>query len=384
MKLKTVFFLIGFCRCILGYCQDTTNHPSGFLKKEVAKFDNFYLDVRKTSDIRKQKVEIIQKQTSDTAVKKPSTMMKLERLDIVVDPNRETPIPRVTVTHLIKDNQENVALGRRVVNGPSQFDSRIELLQLDPKSGWQSKILKNSTSVALVVERSQLHLISDSVYQLDVSGVLGDKYHLCAGEAFFSQPVAGLGTAFMVGDQTMMTAGHVFLSALSKYAIIFDFQLINKIGAYNDIIPVNHVYFPRTTIATIDNLDITIFKVDRPTGRPWLKISKSISVPVNTDIYMIGHPYGLPMKVAANASVQKDEGSVFFTTLDAFQGNSGSPVFRLDTHEVIGILVSGETDYRWNGSCNISTLCTIPYCDGEKAVNISAVNNFSGGLLTSQ
>lgn len=83
---------------------------------------------------------------------------------------------------------------------------------------------------------------------------------------------------------------------------------------------------------------------------------------------------GLPMKVALNASMQGNTNPQFFyTSLDAFQGNSGSPVFQLDTHKVVGILVSGEIDYKWNGSCNASTLCRIPYCNGEKAIRIEQI-----------
>ena len=35
----------------------------------------------------------------------------------------------------------------------------------------------------------------------------------------------------------------------------------------------------------------------------------------------------------------------FKCDLDAFAGNSGSPVFREDTHEVVGILCVGNKDY---------------------------------------
>jgi len=57
---------------------------------------------------------------------------------------------------------------------------------------------------------------------------------------------------------------------------------------------------------------------------------------------MIGYPLGTPMKLAKNARVifNNEEAQSFITNLDAFEGNSGSPVFN-EKNEVSGILVNG-------------------------------------------
>jgi V8-like Glu-specific endopeptidase len=62
---------------------------------------------------------------------------------------------------------------------------------------------------------------------------------------------------------------------------------------------------------------------------------------------MIGYPCGFPLKYTYNAWITKNESdNPFFTTnLDAFSSNSGSPVFDLESNNVIGILISGESDY---------------------------------------
>ena len=263
---------------------------------------------------------------------------------------------------------------RRLVNGPSQFDSRIETRQLVPGIKWQNEILRNVVSVGIVVERSKLHAVTDSIFQLDIGNTLGTRYNLCPGEAFRDQPVVGLGTAFIIGDQVMVTAGHVFTGPIENYVIIFDFELSNKAGGYNPLVGIDRIYYPSRVVNDVEELDLKVFSVSRKLERPALKISSALNLKIDEDVYMIGYPYGLPQKIALNAGIIKNNHpNYFYTSLDAFQGNSGSPVFSLSTNEVIGVLVSGEVDYKSNGTCNVANQCGAPYCDGEKVMKITSL-----------
>ena len=85
-----------------------------------------------------------------------------------------------------------------------------------------------------------------------------------------------------------------------------------------------------------------------------------------TEIYIIGHPFGLPMKVAGNARVESIDDNYFRASLDAFRGNSGSPVFRADTHAAIGIYVRGERSIEVVGGCYV-TLAVEPGTDRKKS-----------------
>jgi S1-C subfamily serine protease len=269
---------------------------------------------------------------------------------------------------------------RRIFAGATQFDSRIEPRFLDPALPWVKKVLINNFSVGVVVERSRIKKISSGLYQVDDSRKLKVAYKLCPGEAFAEQPVVGMGTAFVTGKRQMLTAAHVFTGPPDDYAVIFGFEILNKTGAYQRLISVDSVYFPKKIIKQSVELDIKLFEVDRDIKAPALKWSTISQLPLGEPVYMLGHPYGLPKKVAANASIQDNSGlGYFYTTLDAFAGNSGSPVFRLQTNELIGILVSGEIDFKWNGSCNVSNICRIPYCRGEKVIRITAIKDFLAG-----
>jgi len=263
---------------------------------------------------------------------------------------------------------------KRRITGPTQYDSRVEIRSLNPSNQQEQLILTQANSVGLVVEKDMIHQISDSIYQLDISNTLGSLYNLCAGEAFREQVVVGSGTAFIIGEQLMITAVHVFTRPIEDYVVVFGFELINKVGAYEAFIPAKDIYYPRKISYHSEDSDVVVFSIDRPADRPALRWASSQTGTPDVAVYMVGHPMGLPKKAALNAHMGDNKDLMFFyTTLDAFQGNSGSPVFRFDTHEVIGILVSGELDYKWNGSCNASTLCALPYCKGEKVMRIEKI-----------
>jgi hypothetical protein len=253
-------------------------------------------------------------------------------------------------------------------------EKRVDLRTLTPEIAWQKQVLTNAAAVGVVVEKNKLHAVTDSIFQLDIGLTLGQQFKLCPGTPFLDQPVIGLGTAFILNEQMMITANHVFMDEPDRYVIVFGFEMVNKVGAYEGLIALKDIYYPKRIIQSDEILDVAIFEVTRPLDRPVLNYSISGTPAIYSQIYMIGHPYGLPKKVALDASVQSaGREEYFYTTLVASQGNSGSPVFDMNTHKVIGILVSGEVDYTWNGSCNSSSTCRIPYCKGEKVINIAAL-----------
>ncbi|WP_316827426.1 serine protease [Pedobacter miscanthi] len=256
--------------------------------------------------------------------------------------------------------------------GPSPFDSRIELRQLNPLIPQQNNILTNSASVGLLVRKEALQSISDSIFEISTI-TLKKKYNLCSSEPFGDQPVAGEATVFILNDSTVMTAAHVLTEAIDKYAIIFGFEIKNKQGVFSSFINASNVYFPGERQTIDRELDVTLLSLQRKTDRKPLVLATSEKYNNAAEVYMIGYPSGLPAKVALNAEIQKDSGIYFYTSLDAFQGNSGAPVFSQQTNEVIGILVSGNIDFRAKGNCYISTLCKYPYCLGEKVLKSNVI-----------
>jgi len=310
-----------------------------------------------------QKLQDAEKQQQDKAQSFQKASAQITGVTVIGTPGEEDKQPA------------NTPVSKSRLQGPAPFDSRIEILDLDPMVDWHLRILQNAGSVGLIVRKELLQPLTDSIMRLSVTQTLQRKYNLCPGEAFAKQPVLGEGTAFVIDTNTLITASHVIIDSINQYAVVFGYKLINKVGSYETDIPVTSIYYLTSFIHYDDELDVAMIKVDRAMTVPALQISNR-AANIADKVYAIGYPSGLPEKLSINASVTSNELQYFYTSLDAFQGNSGSPVFNLDTHQVIGILVSGEVDYRSTGSCNTVTICSIPFCKGEKVIRISeAIKN---------
>ncbi len=213
--------------------------------------------------------------------------------------------------------------------------------------------LRNARAVCCIVNKSQVHNVPGAdAYQIDVG-----KFNVCAEEPFAHQPVVSFCSGFLVAKNVIATAGHCVESdedALN-HVYVFGFEVPDSGHLGNDerlVVASENVYFAEKLIKRkLDDetmSDFAVVKLDRDVvgRRPTVLSTK----PVKKDerVYTIGHPCGLPMKVANNAVVRGTSDRVFFTAnLDTYGGNSGSAVWREDSHEVVGILVRGGKDFRY-------------------------------------
>lgn len=301
---------------------------------------------------------------------------------IVVKPLEEVPSEAIPImpkkeelTDLIDQLDDSIKKEKKII-GPSDYDTRVELLQLKSEVSWQLAIFQKSNSVALIVEKEKVSQVSKEIYTVDISQTLGKTYNLCAGQAFYEQPIVGTGTAFIFSEKSMMTAKHVFERDVKDYVVVFGYNIVQNNGVVEVFFDKNNLYYPTKILHSADELDVVEFEVDRNFDRKALEYENSLKAlkAASNEIYMIGHPCGLPMKVALNATIEKNpHQQYFYTTLDSYQGNSGSPVFNFYTHKVIGVLVSGDKDYKFNGSCYYRTSCVLPYCKGEKVIRIEEI-----------
>jgi hypothetical protein len=81
----------------------------------------------------------------------------------------------------------------------------------------------------------------------------------------------------------------------------------------------------------------------------------------------MGHPARLPIKFADGSIVRDNTPSSYFiANLDAYGGNSGSPVFGTD-NVVEGVLVRGDADFTLaeGAACWVSKVCPTTGCQGE-------------------
>ena len=230
-------------------------------------------------------------------------------------------------------------------------------------------------AVCVLVETTQLQPAPGG-YAFQTES-FGARYNLCPGQKFREQPLLGYGSGFLIAPDVIATAGHCIDSSdLSTFSAIFDFEV--RGGDISLTRSSKDVYFAvealKVTVAS-DGTDYAIVKLDRPVQNVEPLRVRAQEVAKGDSVYVVGHPVGLPKKVAAGARVLDTTPTPYFlANLDTFGGNSGSPVLTAD-NLVCGILVRGAEDFVWKGECLVAA--TFPLnTPGESVCRASAWRNF--------
>lgn len=204
------------------------------------------------------------------------------------------------------------------------------------------------------------------------------QYGLCKGEPFYYQPTLANCSAFLVGEDLVATAGHCINSdSCPRYAFAFNFRMKNEDEAYTEFESADVYSCKQVIVSQFSHYqDYALVKLDRPVrGRIPLALRPEGRPEVGTGLFVIGHPMGLPTKIAGGANLRSwDHDSYFVANLDTYGGNSGSAVFNSETHFVEGILVRGEQDME-RSSCSRSKKCSNNGCRGEDVTSISYVRD---------
>lgn len=253
-------------------------------------------------------------------------------------------------------------------------DNRVDLYEIQNQA-----VLVAARSTAAVFSTRSLK--NQGTFFEVLGKSFAEERNMCATEAFVDQPASAFCSAFLVGQDLVATAGHcVKVSDCATTAFAFDYALLssnNPEEARN--LNSENVYFCDRIIKReyTTTIDYALIQLDRPvTGRDPLKMSQNYPV-VGTELTVIGNPSGIPTKVADGAQVRRTQTGYFVANLDTYGGNSGSAVFNSETLEVMGILVRGERDYKYDyqNSCNVSNICDQNSCRGEDVTHISYVQD---------
>lgn len=249
-----------------------------------------------------------------------------------------------------------------------------------------SALVELSRSTAAMIPASNLKKTSWFSDELIISGRTLQERGICAKERFSKQISAANCSGFIVSDKLLVTAGHCIKSEsdCEKWKWVFDYKVEHSeqgsIKSHKDNV-FSCKRIVERTLGYGNGDDYALIELDRavPNRRP-LAFRRSGKIELGAAVAVIGHPTGLPTKITDGAVVRKLAGPYFVTNLDTYGGNSGSAVFNLKTLEVEGILVRGETDYKYDNSvnCQVSNLCTDTGCRGEDVTyitNIKALQN---------
>lgn len=91
------------------------------------------------------------------------------------------------------------------------------------------------------------------------------------------------------------------------------------------------------------------------------------------ELIVVGHPLGSFKKSATGAVRKIRENGLIEASLDVFEGNSGSPVFKKETGELLGILSSGAKDFSELSGRIFVNRCPDEGCEGELIVPIQKI-----------
>lgn len=254
--------------------------------------------------------------------------------------------------------------------------------RIDPYLVQDAQLLELTKSTVAVVRRSSLvsaRLGNQNLYQLKTRHY-GQTYGLCTNERFFDQPLGAFCSGSLIAPNLILTAGHCIedTSVCSKTSFVFNFSMKseNETATTFEAEDVVHCKKVITSIVNNNGEDFAIIEIDRPvTHVEPLKLSSNANLKVGTPLVVIGHPSGLPVKIASGGKVRNLMGNTgyFTTNLDTYGGNSGSAVFNIETGEIEGVLVRGEVDFVRQGNCKTSKVCTEDGCRGEDVTKASFV-----------
>jgi alpha-tubulin suppressor-like RCC1 family protein/S1-C subfamily serine protease len=200
-------------------------------------------------------------------------------------------------------------------------------------------------SVAFVPEAALSYPDAEHV-RLD-GPTLEDALGVCPDEPFAQEPVISTCSGTLVAENLVLTAGHcVSATGCGSTRVVFGYAL--NAGGEVPPLPADQVASCAEIVSRSNSggLDFALVRLDRtPPGVSPVPVRVGDrALELDQKLFVIGHPTGLPQKVADNAWVsatRADKLDFFSANLDAFPGNSGGGVFDEDSGELVGLVARG-------------------------------------------
>lgn len=313
------------------------------------------------------------------------TAANIDLPDLVLERHSEAMIQQ----HALKSIEPNPLLGRYSSQELvlALIEQQKAIYHLDDRKEVReilsdASLRKSAGAVVSLFHFSRIVSLPDGKTSKIVRKMYGTEFRLCDTERFYTQPCSAFCSGVLVAPDIIATAGHCIDTASKGSPPIKDIRFVFGYWMRDEttaelVISNEEIYSGKLIkrVYTLSNQDWALVKLDRSVANHEpVPIRRTAKISDTEDVYVIGHPCGLPAKFADGATVRSNSDKDFFVAnLDTYAGNSGSPVFNRSTHEVEGILVRGEKDFvsmdpSASNSCQKSLSCPTTGCRGEDCI----------------
>jgi hypothetical protein len=385
--ILTLVLLIFACACLL--LSSCSNQGGGTINTANVAPTSSPKAVPGEETVSTQEIEELKKLNPDDLLKEIRARERKTALDVpdvILEKRREEithqPFLADPKTSPTLEKYSSLALTLALLDSQKAIygqDNRKDVFMVssDPK------INAAADAVVSLFQSNRLASLEDGTRTKIINKVFATEYRLCDTaspvEPYLSQPCSAFCSGVLVAPDIIATAGHcintpaIGTPPLNEIRFVFGYRMRDENTAQL-IIDNNEVYIGEQIIKRVytpDGADWALVRLSRPVqGHTPVSIRRTAKVSDADDLYVIGHPCGLPAKFADGAIVRANTDANFFVAnLDTYGGNSGSPVFNRTTHQVEGILVRGEKDFIVRdtppSSCRVSLRCPNTGCRGE-------------------